>query len=158
MSYNNFDYFRTNGTDLYLLVHSLIGTGSIVQFNNQDSSQAFVDRLSKNKFTLLDFLNYIEITEVDHSLCNRLLVKLEKQFKINSFQAKKIRRELSVYDLLKMKDKANIVNLVMNEIRQFAPRSELYTPLQNMFRERKLSNDDTVKQRKLRKNVGAGAL
>jgi hypothetical protein len=29
MSYNNFDYFRTNGTDLYLLVHSLIGTGSI---------------------------------------------------------------------------------------------------------------------------------
>jgi hypothetical protein len=158
MSYNNFDYFRTNGTDLYLLVHSLIGTGSIVQFNNQDSSQAFVDRLSKNKFTLLDFLNYIEITEVDHSLCNRLLVKLEKQFKINSFQAKKIRRELSVYDLLKMKDKANIVNLVMNEIRQFAPRSELYTPLQNMFRERKLSNDDTVKQRKLKKNVGAGAL
>tara|TARA_X000000950_G_scaffold286722_1_gene396465 strand:- start:12175 stop:14067 length:1893 start_codon:yes stop_codon:yes gene_type:complete len=158
MSYNNFDYFRTNGTDLYLLVHSLIGTGSIVQFNNQNSSQAFVDRLSKNKFTLLDFLNYIEITEVDHSLCNRLLVKLEKQFKINSFQAKKIRRELSVYDLLKMKDKANIVNLVMNEIRQFAPRSELYTPLQNMFRERKLSNDDTVKQRKLRKNVGAGAL
>ena len=57
-----------------------------------------------------------------------------------------------------MKEKANKVNLVMNEIRQFAPRSELYTPLQNMFRERKLSNDDTVKQRKLRKNVGAGAL
>ena len=57
-----------------------------------------------------------------------------------------------------MKDKANIVNLVMREIKQFAPRSELYTPLQNMFRERKLSNDDTVKQRKLKKNVGAGAL
>ena len=71
---------------------------------------------------------------------------------------KKIRRELSVYDLLKMKDKANIVNLVMREIKQFAPRSELYNPLQNMFRERKLSNDDTVKQRKLKKNVGAGAL
>ena len=158
MSYNNFDYFRTNGTDLYLLVHSLIGTGSIVQFDKRDSSQAFVDRLSKNKFTILDFLNYIEITEVDHSLCNRLLMKLERQFKVNSFQAKKIRRELSVYDLLKMKDKANIVNLVMREIKQFAPRSELYTPLQNMFRERKLSNDDTVKQRKLKKNVGAGAL
>ena len=89
---------------------------------------------------------------------NRLLMKLERQFKVNSFQAKKIRRELSVYDLLKMKDKANIVNLVMREIKQFAPRSELYTPLQNMFRERKLSNDDTVKQRKLKKNVGAGAL
>ncbi len=158
MSYNNFDYFRTNGTDLYLLVHSLIGSGSIVQFDKRDSSQAFVDRLSKNKFTILDFLNYIEITEVDHSLCNRLLMKLERQFKINSFQAKKIRRELSVYDLLKMKDKANIVNLVMHEIKQFAPRSELYTPLQNMFRERKLSNDDTVKQRKLKKNVGVGAL
>ena len=85
-------------------------------------------------------------------------MKLERQFKVNSFQAKKIRRELSVYDLLKMKDKANIVNLVMREIKQFAPRSELYTPLQNMFRERKLSNDDTVKQRKLKKNVGAGAL
>ena len=85
-------------------------------------------------------------------------MKLERQFKVNSFQAKKIRRELSVYDLLKMKDKANIVNLVMREIKQFAPRSELYTPLQNMFRERKLSNDDTVKQRKLKKNVGDGAL
>ena len=46
----------------------------------------------------------------------------------------------------------------MREIKQFAPRSELYNPLQNMFRERKLSNDDTVKQRKLKKNVGAGAL
>jgi hypothetical protein len=57
-----------------------------------------------------------------------------------------------------MKDKANIVNLVMQQIKQYAPRSELYVPLQNMFRERKLSNDDTVQQKKIKKNVGTGAL
>jgi hypothetical protein len=158
MSYNNFDYFRNNGTDLYLLIHSLLGSGSIVQFSNKDFSQNYIDRLSTNKFTILDFLNYIEITEIDHALCNRLLMKIERQFKIDSFQSRKIRRELSVYDLLKMKDKANIVNLVMQQIKQYAPRSELYVPLQNMFRERKLSNDDTVQQKKIKKNVGTGAL
>jgi len=157
MSYGDFDYFRTNGTDLYLLIHSLIGSGSIIQFKNKSASDSYVERLSNNKFFLLDFLNYLEMTEVDNSLANRLLLKLEKQFNVSSAQSKKIRRELSMYDFLKIKDKANIVNLVLHQIRNYVPRSELYRPLQDMFRERRLVNEPR-KQLKLRKSVAPGAV
>lgn len=157
MSYNDFDYFRTNGTDLYLLIHSLIGSGSIIQFKEKDTSDAYIKRLSNNKFFLLDFLNYIEMTEVDNSLANRLFLKLEKQFNISSAQSKKIRRELSMYDFLKIKDRANIVNLVLHQITNYVPRSELYRPLQDMFKERRLVNEPR-KQLELRKNVASGAV
>jgi len=157
MSYGDFDYFRTNGTDLYLLIHSLIGSGSIIQFKNKSASDSYVERLSNNKFFLLNFLNYLEMTEVDNSLANRLLLKLEKQFNVSLAQSKKIRRELSMYDFLKIKDKANIVNLVLHQIRNYVPRSELYRPLQDMFKERRLVNEPR-KQLKLRKSVAPGAV
>ena len=44
MSYGNYD-FRTNGTDLYLLLHSIVGS-TIVQFDDKES-KSYIERLQR---------------------------------------------------------------------------------------------------------------
>ena len=58
MSYGNYDFFRTNGTDLYLLLHSIIGAGSIVQFDDK-ASKSYIERLQKQYSDINQLLRYI---------------------------------------------------------------------------------------------------
>ena len=75
------------------------------------NSPKFSPHMDHGDFVVVKNIEHIKFTGNKFEN-KKYFVQLEKQFKINSFQAKKIRRELSVYDLLKMKDKANIVNLI----------------------------------------------
>ena len=53
MSYGNYDFFRTNGTDLYLLLHSIIGSGSIILPNVKISKNTSIGALSLVKKSIL---------------------------------------------------------------------------------------------------------
>ena len=60
MSYGNYDFFRTNGTDLYLLLHSIVGAGSIVQYDDE-TSKKYIDRLQRHYSDINQLLRYISI-------------------------------------------------------------------------------------------------
>ena len=57
MSYGNYDFFRTNGTDLYLLLHSIVGSGSIIQYDDE-TSKKYIDRLQRHYSDINQLLIY----------------------------------------------------------------------------------------------------
>ena len=70
-SYGNFNFFRNNGTDLYLLIHSIMGTGSIVQFKNDESSKQYVERLQANAMSMREMLGTILRQSDDKTLMSQ---------------------------------------------------------------------------------------
>ena len=154
LSYNNFDFFRTNGTDLYLLTHSLFGTGSIVQFADEVASKKYIERLSKNSFTLKQIL--VELKNDSLKDVPRFLIRLEKELSISNSKLKKSRRLISDYRKLKQKEKYNVIIHLQQSLRNRAPRSELYSILQDMIKERQLA-DKYRSQQNLPKRVATGA-
>ena len=154
LSYNNFDFFRSNGTDLYLLIHSILGSGSIVQFKNNESSKQYIERLQRNIRSIDEVLN--TLTQNSLPDLTRNLMRIERELKITDSTLKKVRRFLVDYDRLKQKERKNIVIKVEQYLRNSVPRSELYSILFDMAKERQLTNRVTT-QKKLSKSIGVGA-
>jgi hypothetical protein len=157
MSYGNYDFFRTNGTDLYLLLHSIVGTGSIVQYDDE-TSKNYIDRLQRHYSDINQLLKYISNDNFSRKQTSSLLIRLETQLAIKSRDLKKVRRIVSDWDRLKEKEKYNITIDIMHYIRDHSPRSELYGILQNMVKERNLQDRRNIKQKSLPKNVAVGAV
>ncbi len=157
MSYGNYDFFRTNGTDLYLLLHSIVGSGSIVQYDDE-TSKKYIDRLQRHYSDINQLLRYISNDNFSRKQTSSLLLRLETQLAIKSRDLKKIRRIASDWDRLKEKERYNITIDIMHYIRDHSPRSELYGILQSMVKERNLKDRHNVKQKSLPKNVAVGAV
>ena len=157
MSYGNYDFFRTNGTDLYLLLHSILGSGSIVQFDDK-ASQSYIERLQKQYSDINQLLRYISNDNFSRKQTSTMLMRLETQLAIKSRDLKKIRRFASDWDRLKEKERYNVAIDIMQYIRDHSPRSELYGILQSMVKERNLKDRHNVKQKSLPKNVAVGAI
>ena len=157
MSYGNYDFFRTNGTDLYLLLHSIVGTGSIVNFTNKRSSKEYIGRLQRHYTDINHLLRYISKDTFSRKQTSSMLIRLETQLAVKSSDLKKIRRFVSDWDRLKEKEKYNVTIDIMQYMRHNVSRSELYGILQSMVRERNLRDRHTVKQKSLPRNVAVGA-
>ena len=157
MSYGNYDFFRTNGTDLYLLLHSILGSGSIVQFDDK-ASKSYIERLQKQYSDINQLLRYISNDNFSRKQTSTMLMRLETQLAIKSRDLKKIRRFASDWDRLKEKERYNVAIDIMQYIRDHSPRSELYGILQSMVKERNLKDRHNVKQKSLPKNVAVGAI
>ncbi len=154
LSYGNFDFFRTNGTDLYLLIHSILGKGSIIQFNDDKRSDAYVERLQSNILSVKNILNIIKQNNLSN--VGSELMRIERELKINDSVLKKSRRMVSDYSKLKQKERYTLLINIEQYIRRNVPKSELYSILQNMNKERQLTNRITT-QKALPKNVAVGA-
>ncbi len=157
MSYGNYDFFRTNGTDLYLLLHSIVGAGSIIQFDDT-SSKNYLARLQKQYTDINHLLRYISNDNFSRKRTSSMLIRLETQLAVRSRELKKIRRFASDWDRLKEKEKYNVTIDMMQYIRDHSPKSELYGILQNMVKERNLQDRHTARQKSLPKNVAVGAV
>ncbi len=154
-SYTNYNFFRTNGTDLYLMIHSILGTGSIVQFVNDKKSDLYIDKLQKNTVTVTQFINNLK-TE-DASGLERLFVKIERELGIKSSALKKARRLLTDYEILKHKERVTAVTLLLQYVRSTLPKSELYSTLFDMTKQRKLIGNKFTDQKLVPKNIAKGS-
>ena len=157
MSYGNYDFFRSNGTDLYLLLHSIVGSGSIIQYDDE-TSKKYIDRLQRHYSDINQLLKYISNDNFSKNQTSALLLRLETQLAVKSRDLKKIRRIASDWDRLKEKERYNITIDIMQYIRDHSPRSELYGILQSMVKERNLKDRHNVKQKSLPKSVAVGAV
>ena len=154
-SYTNYNFFRTNGTDLYLMIHSILGTGSIVQFVNDKKSDLYIDKLQKNTVTVTQFINNLK-TE-DASGLERLFVKIERELGIKNSALKKARRLLTDYEILKHKERVTAVTLLLQYVRSTLPKSELYSTLFDMTKQRKLIGNKFTDQKLVPKNIAKGS-
>ena len=132
-----------------------MGTGSIVQFKNDESSKQYVERLQANAMSMREMLGILSRDSLPD--LTRTLMRFERELKVNESVLKKVRRLVTDYDKLKQKERQNIVIKIEQYLRGSVPKSELYGILQSMAKERQLKNRDTVNQKKLPKNIAAGA-
>jgi len=137
-----------------LLIHSILGSGSIVQFKNDESSKQYIERLQRNITSIKEILDLLQQDKLPD--LTRVLMRIERELKINDSDLKKVRRFTVDYDKLKQKERKNIVIKIEQYLRNSVPKSELYSILFDMAKERQLTNR-VVTQKKLSKSVGVGA-
>jgi len=136
------------------LIHSILGSGSIVQFKNDESSKQYIERLQRNITSIKEILDLLQQDKLPD--LTRVLMRIERELKINDSDLKKVRRFTVDYDKLKQKERKNIVIKIEQYLRNSVPKSELYSILFDMAKERQLTNR-VVTQKKLSKSVGVGA-
>ena len=81
---------------------------------------------------------------------------MERELKISDSVLKKSRRMISDYSRLKQKERYTLLINLEQYIRKNVPKSELYSILQRMNKERQLTNRVTA-QPSLPKNIAVGA-
>ncbi len=153
--YGGWKEFRTNGTDLYVLLY---------QFFKKDTLKNDVyinrDRMKKWLFSLTKDATY-------KSRNMQYLLKLERELKIRNSQYKTIRRLGSDWDNLKQGQRSFITSRLIQIFRQESIiRSELYPVLLELSKEKKIVStghfdkfDDTEElSTKSKVAVGAAAV
>lgn len=140
ISNSNFDDFRTSGTDLHILVHTLFGKNNSVfkLLDKQDSSKLLKDRLSLNTSSLRSWLNNFSRNKVDTNSDNRFLLKLESDLQINTSDYRSIRRLASEWPLLNQQQRSLAMTRLLFALKARVPRSELLPALNKLAQKKNL--------------------
>lgn len=95
ITFNNFDHFRTSGTDFYMLAYML--TGSDKEFGKVDVEMIY--RKSNLNITLFkQFLrNIAKSVDIDHS-AGQYFMRVERELGIRDGRYRSLRRQISNWD------------------------------------------------------------
>jgi len=136
--YSNWNVFRTNGTDMYVLLCGLVGTDDTnTLMADQEASQIFRNSLNVNQPQLKQWLAYSAKGKVNAQVDGQFLFRFEKQLRVDNAQYKAIRRLASDWSNLKHGQKTLIITRCMQAFRIRARRSELYPVLMKLSKEKK---------------------
>ena len=90
MVYRNFDYFRTNGTDMYMALNRLMGKDNDIGDSEKDEIAR--GRLSLQKADVLRFLLHYSNNRSDASFEQRYLLRYQRNLNVQDGMLKSIRR------------------------------------------------------------------
>ena len=147
-SYGNFDYFRSNGTDLYAMLHALFGKGSITQFADEKNSEILLKRMRPNMTQIKGFLNHVGSSGANADAEKRMLMQLQSMLFVNDSRLRSMKRLAGDWENLKTREKRTLVSSLYNYFRANAPKSSLMSTLQKLSRERDYVDGDQVKPSK----------
>ena len=148
LSYRNFDYFRSNGTDLYVMLHALFGKGSIIQFADERNSKILVDRLKSDIMPFREFLSHITSSNANTNTEQRMLMRLQGALYISNSKLRSMKRLAGDWENLKTREKRTLVSSLLTYFRTNAPKSSLTSYVQKLARERDFVDGDKVKTSK----------
>ena len=147
-SYGNFDYFRSNGTDLYAMLHSLFGKGAITQFADEKNSEILLKRMRPNMTQIKGFLNHISTSGANTDKEKRMLMQLQSMLFVNDSRLRSMKRLAGDWENLTTREKRTLVSSLYNYFRANAPKSSLMSVLQKLSRERDYAGGEKVKTSK----------
>lgn len=148
MSYGNFDYFRSNGTDLYVMLHALFGKGSITKFADEKNSEILLKRMRPNMTQIKTFLNHIASSGANADAEKRMLMQLQSMLFVNDSKLRSMKRLAGDWENLKTREKRTLVSSLYNYFRANAPKSSMMSYLQKLSRERDYVDGEKVKTSK----------
>ena len=136
--FNNFNNFRVNGTDMYILLTGLIGTDDTSDmFADKEASALFLADLRVNVPQLKEWLRLTAKGVAKPSIDSAFLFRLEKQLKIDNSQYKSARRLASDWGNLKHGQKTLVITRIVQALRTRAIRSELMPVMMKLAKEKK---------------------
>jgi hypothetical protein len=148
ISYGNFDYFRSNGTDLYVMLHALFGKGSITKFADEKNSEILLKRMRPNMTQIKTFLNHIASSGANADAEKRMLMQLQSMLFVNDSKLRSMKRLAGDWENLKTREKRTLVSSLYNYFRANAPKSSMMSYLQKLSRERDYVDGEKVKTSK----------
>lgn len=114
---NNFDHWRTDGNDFYVLLYALIGDAEINDNKSSVSSSAVRDWLRH--------VSHQDFTAQTQKLFNRL----DAMFHVSDSALKSLRRLIGHWDAANEREQQDAVDKVVQRLKAIAPNSELLTHL-----------------------------
>jgi len=147
-SYGNFDYFRSNGTDLYAMLHSLFGKGSITKFADEKNSEILLKRMRPNMTQIKGFLNHIASSGANADKEKRMLMQLQSMLFVSDSRLRSMKRLAGDWENLTTREKRTLVSSLYNYFRTNASKSSLMSTLQKLSRERDYVDGEKVKPSK----------
>ena len=147
-SYGNFDYFRSNGTDLYAMLHSLFGKGSITKFADEKNSEILLKRMRPNMTQIKGFLNHIASSGANADAEKRMLMQLQSMLFVSDSRLRSMKRLAGDWENLTTREKRTLVSSLYNYFRANSPKSSLMSTLQKLSRERDYVDGEKVKPSK----------
>jgi len=140
MSYRNFDYFRTNGTDLYMALNRLMGKDNDIGDDEKDDIAK--ERISITKPDILRFLLHYSNNRVDTSFEQRMLLRFQGSLNIQDGMLKSVRRLVGDWDNLSQNQKALVVTRLVQWMRRRARLAEILPALLKLQKRGNYNVDD----------------
>ena len=163
MSYRNFDYFRTNGTDLYMALNRLMGKDNDIGDDEKDDIAK--GRLSLQKPYILRFLLHYSNNRVDVSFEQRMLLRFQGQLNVQDGMLKSVRRLVGDWDNLSQNQRALVVTRLVQWFRRKARLAEILPALLKLQKRGNYTVDDKKDTKKkmwdqpiVKAGAGIGAL
>ncbi|MBG10789.1 MAG: hypothetical protein CMD92_06435 [Gammaproteobacteria bacterium] len=126
VAYRNFDYFRTSGTDLYVMINRLIGK----EVNDDDPRDKIaLSRINLKRQEAIRYLSHIAANKSESGFEQRMLLRFQRDLNIQDGMLKSMRRLIGDWDNLSQNQKALVTTRMMQYLRRKAMRSELMPAL-----------------------------
>ena len=158
MIFRNFDYFRTNGTDMYMALNRLMGKDNDIGDDEKD--EIAKERLSLYKPDILRFLLHYANNRSDTSFEQRYLLRYQRNLNVQDGMLKSVRRLVGDWDNLSQNQRALVVTRLVQWFRRKARLAEIFPALLKLQKRGNYMVDDKKDDKKKMWNkpiVKAGA-
>ena len=163
MSYRNFDYFRTNGTDMYMALNRLMGKDGDKDADERD--EIAKSRLMLQKPDILRFLTHYSNNRSDTSFEQRYLLRYQRNLNVQDGMLKSVRRLVGDWDNLSQNQRALVVTRLVQWMRRKARLAEIMPALLKLQKRGNYIVDDSEDKKKklwdkpaVKAAVGVGAV
>jgi len=146
MSYRNFDYFRTNGTDMYMALNRLMGKDGDKDADERD--EIAKSRLMLQKPDILRFLTHYSNNRSDTSFEQRYLLRYQRNLNVQDGMLKSVRRLVGDWDNLSQNQRALVVTRLVQWMRRKARLAEIMPALLKLQKRGNYIVDDSEDKKK----------
>jgi hypothetical protein len=146
MSYRNFDYFRTNGTDMYMALNRLMGKDNDIGDDEKD--EIAKGRLMLQKPDILRFLLHYSNNRSDSSFEQRYLLRYQRNLNVQDGMLKSVRRLVGDWDNLSQNQRALVVTRLVQWMRRKARLAEIMPALLKLQKRGNYIVDDSEDKKK----------
>jgi hypothetical protein len=146
MVYRNFDYFRTNGTDMYMALNRLMGKDNDIGDDEKD--EIAKERLSLHKADILRFLLHYSNNRSDSSFEQRYLLRYQRNLNVQDGMLKSVRRLVGDWDNLSQNQRALVVTRLVQWFRRKARLAEIFPALLKLQKRGNYAVDDKKDDKK----------
>tara|TARA_B000000565_G_C23737031_1_gene359424 strand:- start:157 stop:618 length:462 start_codon:yes stop_codon:yes gene_type:complete len=131
-SYRDFKEFYIGGTDLYLLINSLIG-------EEKEWSSQWPFTVKKNKALikkplLLMFLDRLANAKIEREFVHRFLLDVQNTLNIQNSSLRSARRYVQDWHVMGQQKKNQVLTQMLSYIRSKAKQIEIYDDVANIYR------------------------
>ena len=155
MVYRNFDYFRTNGTDMYMALNRLMGKDNDI---GNEKDEIAKGRLSLQKADILRFLLHYSNNRSDASFEQRYLLRYQRNLNVQDGMLKSVRRLVGDWDNLSQNQKALVVTRLVQYMRRKARLAEIMPALLKLQKRGNYIHKDSSSTKDAIKNIWANPI